>query len=287
VQDILSDEQQAVLAVVGAPVLVEAGPGSGKTRTLVAKFLQLVAAGTDPERILVLTFSQKAAAEFRHRVELKTRSSVKALSISTFHSFGYDLLSRYPIESKVPRAYRLLTGFKEWVLVRDVLRKAPLSGALGHARHQRGLVSEVANAIGLLKHNLVSHEALNEAARTTEGDLLPDLAEILRCYETQLEARRHYDFRDLIGRSKALLEHYPEIKDTLFLRDCRWVVSRVRFFSLPGARRCLNTFPARLAGRHCPNTQKLCRPSRKAAREPAELQNAFPINALRADARFC
>ncbi|MEZ6187502.1 MAG: ATP-dependent DNA helicase [Planctomycetota bacterium] len=202
----LTDEQAEVVRVRDRPLLVQAGPGSGKTRTLVAKFLALVQDGVSPERILVLTFSQKAAGEMRQRVELATRRSVKTLWISTFHSFGYDLIQRYPVESGIPRAFRLLTGFKEWVLVRDVVRQVPLTSALVSARDCRGLVGEVANALGLLKQNGVGPEGLEAAAEACGDGLLADLARVYRAYEDELVRRRHFDFRDLIGRATALVE---------------------------------------------------------------------------------
>ncbi len=208
----LTPEQAAVVAVRDRAVLVQAGPGSGKTRTLVHKFLDLVASGTSPERVLVLTFSNKAAAEMRHRVELATRTSVKVLWISTFHSFGHDLLGRHPVESGVPRSFRLLTGFKEWVLVRDVLRRVPVSPALAAARDCRGLVGEVAGALALCKQNLLEPRALAEAAARAGGDaLLTDLARVYQGYEDELRARRHFDFRDLILRATALLRR-PEVR---------------------------------------------------------------------------
>jgi UvrD/REP helicase N-terminal domain len=115
--DPLTPEQAEVVAIHNRPVLFKAGPGSGTTRTLVHKFLGLVEQGIPAERILVLTFSQKAAAEMRHRVELATQESVQTLRISTFHSFGYDLIKRYPVESGVPKSYRRLTVFNKFRFV--------------------------------------------------------------------------------------------------------------------------------------------------------------------------
>lgn len=199
-------EQRAVIDTRDAPVLVAAGPGSGKTRTLVGKFLALTREGVAPERILALTFSTKAAAEIQHRLEEATRQSHPGLWISTFHSFGYALVDRFRSQARLPRAFRLLTGFKEWVLLRDVLQQVAPTSALRTAARHRGLVSHVAGAIGALKQGLVSPDAL---ARTTvpaaDAALVADLAAIYRAYEAALDDRRHFDYRDLIWHAHRLL----------------------------------------------------------------------------------
>jgi superfamily I DNA/RNA helicase len=196
-------------------LLVEAGPGSGKTTLLVAKLVRLVDAGVAPERVLTLTFSRKAAAEVRHRFEESTRRSFGRLWITTFHSFGHALVQRFAVEAGVPRSFRLLTGFKEWVLTRDVLRGTELSGAMVAAREHRGLVGEVANALALLKHNRISPDQLLAAAEgQPAGDaaLLRDLAGAFRAYEAELRRRRHFDYRDLINLALALLEGNERVR---------------------------------------------------------------------------
>src|SRR5271170_3412811 len=85
----LTPEQAQIVKTTDRPVLVQAGPGSGKTRTLVAKFVHLVESGVPSEQILALTFSNKAAAEMRHRIETTTKRSYGRLWVSTFHSFGH------------------------------------------------------------------------------------------------------------------------------------------------------------------------------------------------------
>ncbi|MGQ0542886.1 MAG: UvrD-helicase domain-containing protein, partial [Blastocatellia bacterium] len=77
------------------PQLVDAGPGTGKTRTLVGRALHLIASGVRPDNILVLTFSNKAAEELRTRLHRFAPESAGRLSIETFHSFGLELLRKY------------------------------------------------------------------------------------------------------------------------------------------------------------------------------------------------
>ena len=72
----------------GDAYLLEAGPGTGKTQTLTARVEGLLAAGIDPRRILVLTFSNKAAGEMAERIAVKHKDAAAAMWIGTFHAFG-------------------------------------------------------------------------------------------------------------------------------------------------------------------------------------------------------
>ncbi|MCI4453994.1 MAG: UvrD-helicase domain-containing protein, partial [Thermodesulfobacterium sp.] len=84
----LSEEQKLVLSTPG-DLLVIAGPGSGKTRTLVAKVVRLLEEGVSPEKIYLLTFSVKVSLELRKRLE---ELGLKGVKVDTFHGLAYDLI---------------------------------------------------------------------------------------------------------------------------------------------------------------------------------------------------
>src|SRR5215469_9223908 len=91
----LDAAQRAVVAHAGGPLLVLAGPGTGKTTTIVESVVDRVALrGTDPSRVLVLTFSRKAAAELRERIMLRLGTTVRQPLAMTFHSYAYALVRR-------------------------------------------------------------------------------------------------------------------------------------------------------------------------------------------------
>ncbi len=79
----------------GRPFLLQAGPGTGKTRTLVRRVLSLLAEGTDPAAILILTFSNRAAGELSERLTAAVPDAAPKLWIGTFHAFGFDLVRHY------------------------------------------------------------------------------------------------------------------------------------------------------------------------------------------------
>ena len=91
----LNDEQREVVVAGKGPILVIAGAGSGKTRTLVYRVARLMEDGVDPSRILLLTFTNKAAREMLRRVEMLLSVDTRRLMGGTFHSVGNRLLRRF------------------------------------------------------------------------------------------------------------------------------------------------------------------------------------------------
>src|SRR5688500_18371982 len=94
----LDPAQQQVVAHRGGPLLVLAGPGTGKTTTLVEAVVDRVDTdGIPPERVLVLTFSRKAADELRERITARLDRTVTSPSAYTFHSWCYGLVRAYDV----------------------------------------------------------------------------------------------------------------------------------------------------------------------------------------------
>jgi DNA helicase II / ATP-dependent DNA helicase PcrA len=103
------DPTQAAAATCAAPVqLTLAGPGSGKTSTLTGRFVHLIRQGTDPTRILAVTFTKKAADEMRGRIaRILELPSATGLNIMTFHAFAFRLLRRNPGAAGLPERFQL------------------------------------------------------------------------------------------------------------------------------------------------------------------------------------
>jgi DNA helicase-2/ATP-dependent DNA helicase PcrA len=104
----LNEEQREVVLAGGGPVLVIAGAGSGKTRTLVYRVSRLIESGTDPSRILLLTFTNKAAREMLRRVEALLSVDTRRLAGGTFHSVGNRLLRRFGTRIGLPSNFTIL-----------------------------------------------------------------------------------------------------------------------------------------------------------------------------------
>src|SRR5579859_6052863 len=129
VRPTLDDAQQAVVRHRGGPLLVLAGPGTGKTTTIVAAVADRIERrGIDPERVLVLTFSRKAAAELRERITARLRRTTREPLAMTFHSYAYALARReFVLAGDEPP--RLLSAPEQLLEVRRMLRGEARDGA--------------------------------------------------------------------------------------------------------------------------------------------------------------
>ena len=117
---ILEPGQQAVVDHPGGPLLVLAGPGSGKTTTLVEAAVDRVARGADPESLLLLTFSRRAATELRERITARLARTTREPLARTFHSYAFGLLRAQAV-ARGQRGPRLLTGPEQDLVVRELL----------------------------------------------------------------------------------------------------------------------------------------------------------------------
>ncbi len=118
----LDDVQRQVVEHRGGPLLVLAGPGTGKTTTLVECVVDRVERdGLDPERVLVLTFSRRAAAELRQRIAARLRRTVREPVARTFHSYAFGLLRREAVLRGDPPP-RLLSAAEQDLLIRDLIQ---------------------------------------------------------------------------------------------------------------------------------------------------------------------
>jgi len=127
----LDEFQQAVVDHAGGPLLVLAGPGTGKTTAIVETVVNRVThRGIDPERVLVLTFSRKAAGELRERITARLHRTTREPLALTFHSYAYALVRReFVLAGDEPPA--LLSGPEQLLEVRRMLRGEAQDGAAG------------------------------------------------------------------------------------------------------------------------------------------------------------
>ncbi|MFI0353601.1 ATP-dependent helicase [Actinomadura sp. 9N407] len=129
VPPVLDEQQRRVVEHAGGPMLVLAGPGTGKTTTIVEAVVDRVEnRGVDPERVLVLTFSRKAAGELRERITGRLRRTTRTPLALTFHGYAYAMMRRDAVQNEDP-APRLLSGPEQLLEVRRLLEGELADGA--------------------------------------------------------------------------------------------------------------------------------------------------------------
>lgn len=215
----LDDSQKEAAEVPTGPLLLEAGPGTGKTRTLVARIEHLLAEGVAASNMLVLTYSNKAAEELRERVQRAATEAATQMWSGTFHAFGLELLRKYGHLIGLPAAPKLADLNESIALLEKLLPELPLDHYLVLHQPSEGLV-HILKAISRAKDELVGPRRYRELCETmpssTDDDLRAreralEVAAIYFAYEKALRETGRLDFGDLIMRSVELLDAHPEI----------------------------------------------------------------------------
>ncbi|MFD0439218.1 ATP-dependent helicase [Streptomyces chartreusis] len=215
----LDAAQRAVVDHDTGPMLVLAGPGTGKTTTLVESVAARIARGGDPGRILVLTFSRKAAVELRDRMALRI-GAARAPQATTFHSFCYALVRAHQDSDLFTEPLRLLSGPEQDVTVRGLLAGQPDLERLGlaHVRWPddlraclttRGFADEVRAVLARSRELGLAPDALDAFARRIGRPDWRAAAAFLAEYLDVLDMQGVLDYAELVHRA-VLLARRPE-----------------------------------------------------------------------------
>jgi superfamily I DNA/RNA helicase/RecB family exonuclease len=214
----LDAAQQAVVDHPGGPLLVLAGPGTGKTTTLVEAIAERIEGrGAAPESVLALTFSRKAAEQLRDRVTARLGRTTSSTMCATFHSFAYGLVRRYSPPELYAGPLHLLSSPEQDVVLRELLAETPESVAwpvpLRRASQTRGFAHEVAAVLGRAREKGLDGEALQQLGH--EHDLPEFVAAgwFLEQYLQNLDAQGATDYADLVRRAVIEAElHRDELR---------------------------------------------------------------------------
>ena len=182
----LDPDQRAAAEMIEGALVIIAGPGSGKTRTLTHRIAHLVAErGVAAASCLAITFTRRAAQELRERLGALLGQAAEAIAIHTFHSLGLAILREHPAAAGLHRGFRIAD---------DAERAALLAAALDVSPHK---------AETLLR-------AISTAKRT-DAPASPEIAAAMTAYRHALQVRDAVDFDDLIGLAIATLTADPAL----------------------------------------------------------------------------
>ena len=162
----LNPEQRTAVLHTEGPLLVLAGAGSGKTRVITVRIAHLVAQGVPPERILAVTFTNKAAREMRARLAALIGAAQAALPfVGTFHAFCLEVLRQHGAEVGLATSFTISDGSDQLALLRGVLRTLAVEGASLQ-------VGDLQARISLLKNRLIGAASFLDKAADDEEQLI-------------------------------------------------------------------------------------------------------------------
>ena len=205
----LNPEQREAVTTIDGPILIQAGAGSGKTKTLTHRIAYLIATGhARPAEILAVTFTNKAAGEMRERLANilgvdNTRSFMPWMG--TFHSIAVRLLRYYGEAIEIPNNFVIFDESDKQTLIKSILKSL---GATDKQYSPRTIISYISNA----KNDLESPDDFRKRAHTPIQQMT---AEVYTRYEQRLKENVALDFDDLLLDTVKLLKQSPETRAKL------------------------------------------------------------------------
>lgn len=203
VYESLNPEQRAAVYHTEGPLLILAGAGSGKTRTLTHRIAYLIdEKDVNPWNIMAITFTNKAAEEMRERVNQLVEFGAESIWVSTFHSTCVRILRRHIESLGYTTSFSIYDTDDQKTLLHQVLKKLDVDQKMYKDR-------VVMKYISASKDNLVSPE---QFCKEASGDYrMMRIGDIYTEYQTQLKKNNALDFDDLIVKTVELFRKEPEI----------------------------------------------------------------------------
>ncbi|MEX0837087.1 MAG: UvrD-helicase domain-containing protein [Gemmatimonadota bacterium] len=203
--DGLNPEQREATEHVEGPLLVLAGAGSGKTRVLTARICHLIHEhGVPPDRILAVTFTNKAAGEMRERIGRMLGRDPKGMWVGTFHALGARLLRRHVDRLGWDRAFSIFDADQSLRLVKSVMESVGLDPKRWKPKAVRGEMSNAKNQLIDARQFAIDNEGSFDLFARTVAKVYPE-------YQKTLENQNALDFDDLLMKPVQLFEQVPEL----------------------------------------------------------------------------
>lgn len=203
----LNESQYQAVTQIKGPVMIIAGPGSGKTRVLTYRIAYLMQQGVDPFRILALTFTNKAATEMRERIEKMMGPEARNLYMGTFHSVFARILRMEAEKLGYPRNFTIYDTDDAKNLIKTIVREEGLNDKLYKPATVYYRISNCKNALIGPEDYKNSPELVADdesAGRPRMGEIYEKYA--LRCFKAGA-----MDFDDLLFKMHELLNKFPEV----------------------------------------------------------------------------
>ncbi len=205
--DSLNDVQRQAVTTIDGPVLVVAGPGSGKTRVLTYRIAHIIEQGTAPWEVLALTFTNKAAREMKERIETVVGKRASYIWAGTFHSLFARILRVEAQHIGYPSNFTIYDTDDTKSLLGSIIREMNLDKQVYQA-------NAIKNRISSAKSSLITpklYEKNEELLAQDKMANMPLVHRIYAAYVARCKQAGAMDFDDLLFRLYELLQNHPEV----------------------------------------------------------------------------
>ena len=205
----LNDVQRGAVTTTEGPVLVVAGPGSGKTRVLTYRIAYLIEKGVPPWEILALTFTNKAAREMKERIEKVVGTKAQRVWAGTFHAIFARILRGEADKIGYPSNFTIYDSDDSKSLLRNIIKELNISK---DQYNENAILTRISSA----KSNLIPPKAYEQNAELMAQDKQtkrPFLHKVYAEYVTRCQRAGAMDFDDLLYQLYRLLHQHPEVAD--------------------------------------------------------------------------
>lgn len=203
----LNKEQREAAMHMHGPLLIVAGAGAGKTKTITHRIVNLIKHGVAPEKILAVTFTNKAAKEMRERIisaiEKNAQGQNNVPFVATFHSLGVYIIKENARLLGLTRYFNILDEGDAVSMIKDIEKELGIDPKMYEPKKIKGIISREK---GKFVH-LAEYAEANSA--NTMGKIV---ASVWRLYEDRKKKENSLDFDDLLLQAVKLLKENPEIK---------------------------------------------------------------------------
>ena len=215
--DTLNETQLEAVKITDGPLLILAGPGSGKTRVITYKIAYLLEQEkAKPWEVLAITFTNKAAKEMKERLHNLIEEDIKGMQISTFHSFGLRVIKEYYDFFGLDRTFTIIDESDSISLIKKIIKELNLD-------EKKYIPRAIKNKISGAKNELLNPEGFKVFARTPYDE---DVVKIYKKYEEKLKRNSSVDFDDLLmlhielfRKDTEALEHYQNRYKYVFIDE--------------------------------------------------------------------
>lgn len=203
----LNDKQKEAVLYTEGPLLIVAGAGAGKTKTITHRIIHLIHQGIDPSQILAVTFTNKAAKEMRDRVSNLLNEPIHGQNslpfISTFHSLGVYIIKENAHLIGLTKHFAIADEHDALVIIKDIMKERDIDPKQYEPRKIKSIISKS-------KGDFITSETFSQ---NINGAVQSIVSVVWRDYERKLKEEKALDFDDLLLQTVLILKKYPEVKN--------------------------------------------------------------------------